>query len=171
MLRRIGNFLGDRSVSEFICMCGIIIILVMLTFGFDFLKACFTYPEEEFQLLETEAQRIIDEKTLSTEFKNSIQYNDNLESKSVQYILYGESDTRVSITVNNYGESNQEISISRNVDNHIGTYLTIIAALAVAFFMITICGGIVFSIVVYLIAALCLKVDDILFERSRKQYD
>ena len=66
-------------------------------------KPIFVYPEKEYLLLESEAQRIIDEQTLNTEFKHDVNYSNTLENKSVDVKIYGDGASVV-IDVDNYGE-------------------------------------------------------------------
>lgn len=159
MLKKISVFCDKRNLSVCMCIFYIVVILIMVTFGFDFVKQWFVYPEENYQTLENEARRIIEEKTLSTEFNHSV--------NCVEYILHGEKPTKVTITVNNYGESNQVISIKRNMDNAITYCFCVICAFAILAFCVSFVSGTILYLLLAVTGFVCKKLDWELYIKKR----
>lgn len=170
MLRKIKNFCCHRDLPTWTCfICFIITILVMVTFGFnDFVKPCFVYPEEEYQMLESEAWRIIDEKTLNTEVKHTIEYNNNLESKDIEIKLQGENAS-VIITVDNYGEDTQTISVNRNYSNAGGYHFEMIFSLIIVILMFGAFSGILLFMFLLFVGIVCQKIDWVLRKFKHKK--
>lgn len=118
MLKKIKNFCFDEYTFNWaIIGCLILVAVAIFTVGFnDFVKPIFVYPEKEYQLLENEAQRIIDEQTLNTEFKHDVNYSNTLENKSVDVKIYGDRASVV-IEVDNYGEETESVNVYRSQSN------------------------------------------------------
>lgn len=134
MLKKIKNFCFDEYTVNWVGLgCLILVTVAIFTVGFnDFVKPIFVYPEKEYQRLESEAQRIIDEQTLNTEFKHDVNYSNTLENKSVDVKIYGDGASVV-IDVNNYGEETESVNVKRNqpkgVMYHIANFLVLIMAI------------------------------------------
>ena len=135
MLKKIKNFCFDEYAFMWVALgCLILVTVVIFTVGFnDLVKPIFVYPEKEYQLLEAEAQRIIDEQTLSTEVKHDVNYSNTLESKSVAVTLYG-NGASVVIDVDNYGEEAESVNVYRGDNNGAGYYIQNIVVLILSIF-------------------------------------
>lgn len=131
MLKKIKNFCFDEYTFKWVIIgCLILAAVAIFTVGFnDLVKPIFVYPEDEYQLLENEAQRIIDEQTLNTEFKHDVNYSNTLENKSVDVKIYGDGASVV-IEVDNYGEETESVNVYRSQSNrvmyHIQNFVVVI---------------------------------------------
>lgn len=134
MLKKIKNFCSDEYTFKWVIIgCLILVAVAIFTVGFnDLVKPIFVYPEKEYQLLENEAQRIIDEQTLNTEFKHDVNYSNTLENKSVDVKIYGDGASVV-IEVDNYGEETESVNVYRSQSNrvmyHIQNFVVLILAI------------------------------------------
>ena len=154
MLTKTSTFCKQRSVSFCISIVCIITLLLMVTFGFNFIKQ-FIYPEEVYQELENEAQRIIDEKDLNTEFEYFILYSNKQEGKRIEFGLQ-EAIASVIITVDNYSEDTQEISVNRQIDA-ITYYFLNIFAFAIFIIIVSVFGGMTLYVLLAIVSVKCRK--------------
>ena len=157
MLKKIQNFCFDpeTTIKWVGIVCLVLVTVAVFTVGFnDLVKPIFVYPEKEYQLLESEAQRIIDEQTLNTEFKHDVNYSNTLENKSVDVKIYGDGASVV-IDVDNYGEETESVNVYRSQSNgamyHILNFATLILAILLFAFYL---GAFVMAILLIL-GAVC----------------
>lgn len=92
----------------------IVFIITLLVLAFADYDMFFVYPEENYQFLEAEANRMISSNDFNTEYELELKYNN--QSNSIEFQLDGYS-IYVRANVNNYGESNQDITIQRKSTN------------------------------------------------------
>ena len=152
MLKKIKNFCFDEYTFKGVVIgCLILVTVAIFTVGFnDLVKPFLVYPEEEYQMLEKEAERIIDEQTLNTEFKHDVNYSNTLESKSIEIKLW-DKNACVIIDVDNYDETTESITVSRNMLKNAGYYiigiLTLIFGILLTTFIVVGLAGCILFIV------------------------
>lgn len=119
----------------------IVIACVMCIMDFDSL---FIYPEENFQILEAEVNRMISSKDFNTEYELELKYNN--QSNRVEFQLDGYG-IYVAANIDNYGEENQTITVNRQ---HISIFDSIMYVLIFSLFM-SYFILIAFAIILYII--------------------
>ena len=170
MLRKIVKVCVHKDMPTWAFMiCIIITLSFVFTFGYiDLVEPCLSYPEEEYQMLESEAQRIIAEKTLDTEVKHSIQYENDIESKNFELTLKGDRIS-VSISVDDFGGDNQSLSVTRDYTNAFDYKLTNIFTIIMMSLMFGFLCGLIVFLVLTMIGFICDLIDSILYKiRKRK---
>ena len=157
MLKKIQNFcFYPETTIKWVCIvCLILVTVAIFTVGFnDVVKPIFVYPEKEYQLLESEAQRIIDEQTLNTEFKHDVNYSNTLENKSVDVKIYGDGASVV-IDVDNYGEETESVNVYRSENNGVGYYIQNIVVLILAILLFAFYLGAFVMAILLILGAVC----------------
>lgn len=115
----------SKNLARIFSGCLILCTVLVLICGFnDIVKPCFVYPEEDYKLLEAEAQRIINEKTLSSDYRHKIEYSTFDEnswikisvSSKKENMWYGNNYAYVIIKVEDYGMETQNVSVEREYE-------------------------------------------------------
>lgn len=160
MLKKIKNFcFNEWTINWVVLGCLFVVIVGTCTVGFnDFVKPIFNYPEEEYQILEMEACRIIEEQTLSTEFVHEINYSNNLETKSIDITLWG-NGARVKIDVDNYGEESEYVKVSRNQENGAGYHINTVLVLILCIMMLAFILSCFVMAILFILGAVCKFLD------------
>lgn len=156
MLKKIKNFCFAESTINWVALgCLILVTVAIFIVGFnDLVKPIFVYPEKEYQLLENEAQRIIDEQTLNTEFKHDITYSNTLESKSIEVKLFGDGASVV-INVENYGEETENVNVYRNQPTGVMYHIQSVMLLIYIIFVFTLFIGSFVMIILWILGVVC----------------
>ena len=86
-------------------------VLLLMLFSFDYsIAPHFAYPEEEYKLLEEEAEKILSEGTFDSQYVDTIEYkpaNDTLQ------VTLRTNNASLRINCSEYGEENQSVEIYR----------------------------------------------------------
>lgn len=170
MLRKIAKVCLHKDTPTLsFTLCMILTLSFVFTFGYiDLVKPYLDYPEIEYQMLESEAQRIITEKTLDTEVKHSIQYENDIESRSFELTLKGDRIS-VIISVDDYGGDNQNLSVTRDYTNAFDYKLTNIFTIIMMSLMFGFLCGLIVFLLLSMIGFICDLADSILYKiRKRK---
>ncbi len=161
------NFVSEKNLTRLFWGCLILCLVVVLFYGFNnVVKPCYVYPEEQYKTLESEAQRILDEKTLSSDFQYMIKYStfddENMFNISVSnkenLTVYGNKYAYVTITVDDYGLETQTTSVERaysQVEHYIDN--TIILVMFIVALSVTLFVGIL--VIYILIFSICCGID------------
>lgn len=130
-----------KHIYRYMFILFIVIACVMCIMDFDSL---FIYPEENFQILEAEVNRMISSKDFNTEYELELKYNN--QSNRVEFQLDGYG-IYVAANIDNYGEDNQTITVNRQ---HISIFDSIMYVLVFSLFM-SYFILIAFAIILYII--------------------
>ena len=165
---RIGyNFFSSKNLARIFSGCLLLCMVLVLTYGFnDIVKPCYVYPEDDYKLLEVEAQRIINEKTLSSDYRYMIEYSTFNEeswikisvSNNTENKWYGNNYAHVTIKVDDFGLETQNISVEREYGQveHYFDYTVMLILLVV---MLTVFLFISIMVIFTLFFSICCGID------------
>lgn len=77
----------------------------------------FTYPEDAYQTLETEATKMAETHNLETDYVCTYEYNNETRCLSLNLT---DGTCSIYATISNYGSDNQDISTKRSIESKIG---------------------------------------------------
>ena len=124
MYQKVKNFVRqgyeENTLRWILMWCGIaaILVIILLT-AFGRWKSNYHYPENTYQHLEAEAERIIQEQDLNSKYELEITSFNNKTNK-LEFILSAKEESstaKITVIVKNYQQENQKINISREYNS------------------------------------------------------
>lgn len=154
MMRKLYDFFLNVShwlfnhlfLKIFILMLALALMFCIL--DFDSLKSVLTYPEEDYQALRAEANRIVSERNFESEYMDRFE-SERKENNTISLrIVLNKNLASVIIYFNNYGAVDEEIKINEEFTSN-SYFITMVCLLIMVLFLISfvlyLCCG-VFSI-------------------------
>lgn len=120
MIRKLRNFCDNIFTTKTVTFIAAIIFFTIALFigvtKFETVREFIIYPEEEYCLLEAEAERLINNNSFETEYSYEIVASSNENKKHIEMTI-SEGMADVIIDLENYGTGEEVVSVKRNIDD------------------------------------------------------
>lgn len=132
-------------------------------------ETMFTYPENDYQIVQEEANRMIKTHDFETDFELNITNYSNT-NHSLSFELRGNGSSLLTVTVTNYMQENEEISYKRFTKSPTSHIFMEILAIILVIFLFALLSGLVILICISIVWFVAFVIHKIL-EHSKNKKD
>lgn len=154
--------------------------IFLVTFVIWFVVACaittvqndwstlFTYPEDDYEAVKAEAERIISSKSFDTPYLLEITNYSNTYN-TLSFELRSDNNTLITVKVSNYGLENEEVSYTRFTKNPVTHVLKKLLAIVLVIVLMALFSMIVILILISLVWLIAFIIHKIVEHRQQKK--
>ena len=170
MIRKLKAFCEKMLATKMFFSIGLIFFFTIALFigvtKFEVIHDTIVYPEEEYCLLEAEAERLVSNRTFETEYSYEITATKNKNENNINMTI-SEGMANVYISYENFGADDEIVSIKRGAENTIFYVVCWTISVIMFLMLIALTIEIVLYIPILILSLLVCIIDKILTKKSK----